>query len=840
MKYILSILLVFTISGSLFANQQLLNAVKSAKLNKIKDILTQGANIDITDKAGKTPVVIAAEYNRMDVVKLLLDTNANYGTRDNKGGTLMHIIAGKKGAANLDVLKKLLQMGADMNARDLKGISPAGRAIKNGCKDNFKAILDAGYFKDSVESEMPAVNFAYENGQADIAAMLIEKEADINRTNNKGESLIHLAVMKNDVKFITKLLGMNVNASKQDSEGRTPLLLAVEKNKRQAAMLLIEKGQDIKSVDIKGRTILHHLASQNNASDLIKKAIEAGIDVNSKDGSEKSPIFYSVSGNRQDNYKLLVEKGASVAAVDGEGKSLLMTAADNKNASMMALLLDAGAKVDGRDRSGKNIVHIVTGMKGGDAEKILTRLIQMKADINEADSSGKSPLMTAIDGKNVRMAKILIENGCEMKQQDKDGQTVLHYLASRSGFLDIMKQIISKGASVSVKDNSDRTPLCLSVMNNAVENADYLLSQGANANDTGPDRKPLVLIAFEKNQLEIFRMLAKKGASINIADSSGNPILITASEKNRTGFVTALLDGGCDVNSRDASQNTALIIAAAKGYSPIVKLLLDKNADANLKGANDDTALLRAIDGGHKGIIETLLSKGADMNAKDKNGVSSLHRAIISKSAAIFDLLLKKGADPNAVNNTGDTLIMQLAQTEAPKGKAKTTKEIKSAIETMKTLKKYNANLNQLNKFGDFALNMSRKKNNIEIMTALLDNGADVNIQDKNGNTVLKKAVLDYIFDYVATQKRGDDTKKMITFLLGKGAKIDMQDTRGRTALSDAVKNANKKNSDKVADIVQFLLTSRAKSDMQDKDGKTAADYANDSGITELRNLFVR
>lgn len=84
----------------------------------------------------------------------------------------------------------------------------------------------------------------------------------------------------------------------------------------------------------------------------------------------------------------------------------------------------------------------------------------------------------------------------------------------------------------------------------------------------------------------------------------------------------------------------------------------------------------------------------------------------------------------------------------------------------------------QMNKRGnnETALHKSVSKNNREITTGLIERNADIEIQDKNGNSPLIKAVMNY---------RGDaESLKIITLLISKGASLDSKNTLNNSARS--------------------------------------------------------
>ncbi len=86
-----------------------------------KKFLEQGVDPNVKNEAGKTPLHIAAMYGYRDIVELLLDHGADPNARDWGGQTPLHWVAG---SGYPDVIELLLERGADPNARDAHGNTP--------------------------------------------------------------------------------------------------------------------------------------------------------------------------------------------------------------------------------------------------------------------------------------------------------------------------------------------------------------------------------------------------------------------------------------------------------------------------------------------------------------------------------------------------------------------------------------------------------------------------------------------------------------------------------------------------------------------------------------------
>lgn len=82
----------------------------------ISEMISLGADVNIRDKYGQTPLIVASEYTKnIDVVRVLIESGAEIDARDNKGRTaLMYSVS----YCHFDIVKLLLDVGADIYIRD--------------------------------------------------------------------------------------------------------------------------------------------------------------------------------------------------------------------------------------------------------------------------------------------------------------------------------------------------------------------------------------------------------------------------------------------------------------------------------------------------------------------------------------------------------------------------------------------------------------------------------------------------------------------------------------------------------------------------------------------------
>ncbi len=126
---------------------------------------------------------------------------------------------------------------------------------------------------------------------------------------------------------------------------------------------------------------------------------------------------------------------------------------------------------------------------------------------------------------------------------------------------------------------------------------------------------------------------------------------------NDIGAVKDLIAAGADVNQKDKTYGfTPLMMALQSNYTSIAKMLISEGADIKIKGNNDATALLLAAMNSRE-MVEILLLKGADIKALSDNGSGVMTNCVMGiirgrVSIDLAEFLLSKGADIDEVNTT--------------------------------------------------------------------------------------------------------------------------------------------------------------------------------------------
>jgi ankyrin repeat protein len=142
------------------ASEALLSAVESNHLSRARELIDAGADINIRDSGGSTPLMRSVLYGFDELVALLLHSGAHVNLSDKIGKTALHYAAQ---AHREDVVRRLLEAGAEVNVQDIHGNSPLSNAV------------------------------FYSQGRGEVIRLLRESGADDNLPNKHGVTPVALA-----------------------------------------------------------------------------------------------------------------------------------------------------------------------------------------------------------------------------------------------------------------------------------------------------------------------------------------------------------------------------------------------------------------------------------------------------------------------------------------------------------------------------------------------------------------------------------------------------------------------------------------------------------------------
>jgi ankyrin repeat protein len=284
----------------------LLAAIHDGDRPKIQALLEQGAEANIADESGHSALMQAALY------------------------------------ADVDLMRQLLDRGADPNARARDGASPLIRSVH--AAEKFQLLLGRGAYVDN----MAMIVAARVPGAGRILESLLAHGGNA-RAEIQGYTALMAAAGNGDEEAVSGLLQHGAAARAQMANGYTALQgAAIDGNTRVVAMLL-DRGADPNVVckigltganietPVTGAAVMGHV-------DTLDQLIAHGGNVNIQGGQfEPTPLLLAATSGNVNTVRLLLAHGANANASDWEGRTPLDWAERSGAADISKLLRDAGA-----------------------------------------------------------------------------------------------------------------------------------------------------------------------------------------------------------------------------------------------------------------------------------------------------------------------------------------------------------------------------------------------------------------------------------------------------------------------------------------------------------------
>jgi ankyrin repeat protein len=193
-------------------------AVKDGRKNLVTILLDSKANLEATDRVGKTPLSVACEGKDLEMVTMLVAKGANVNSRDMIGGSPL-IWASAMG--NPESVEFLISKGADVNVVDSNGLTPLLWASSIGNPKTVESLIAAGAkvnIADTISGDT-ALMRAARTGKAEAVAALIKAGADVNAKNRVGMTAFMLAAGFGTMDKIEMLKAANADLAVTDVKG---------------------------------------------------------------------------------------------------------------------------------------------------------------------------------------------------------------------------------------------------------------------------------------------------------------------------------------------------------------------------------------------------------------------------------------------------------------------------------------------------------------------------------------------------------------------------------------------------------------------------------------------
>jgi len=291
-----------------------LNVVaKFGDLSDVEKILKRDIkSINAQDDEGMTPLACAIVQEQMDVARFLLDKGANPEIPNKNGLTPLELAASRPQTNGLLLCELLLAKGAQVNPTNKTDyrITPLDWAVSSDNIELVKLLLDHGADgKAKSDVGSTALHTAADRGDKEIAAMLIEHGADVNAKVTGGTTPLHEAAWAGRDEVIKLLLSKGAEVDPKRHDGLTPLISAADREHNSTVEILLANGADINAAMDNGDTALHSAIARGN-KEVVETLLAHGADMNLKNKAGETVLQFAAKCHQPAMVELLRKHGA--------------------------------------------------------------------------------------------------------------------------------------------------------------------------------------------------------------------------------------------------------------------------------------------------------------------------------------------------------------------------------------------------------------------------------------------------------------------------------------------------------------------------------------------------
>lgn len=353
-----------------------------------------------------------------------------------------------------------------------------------------------------------------------------------------------------------------------------------------------------------------------------------------------------------------------------------------------------------------------------------------------------------------------------------------------------------------------------------------------------------LFIAVDNAQGHIAEYFLKENFT-HVLEEERDDIMTHAVSNIMIDTIKLLVQRGFDVNDGEYIESSPLYTALVDHHQEIVDLLIRSGANINhqirLKTILHEVAEISYHNTIFPSVVDKVLKLGADVDAVDEDGYTPLFLALDGNNFYTARKLIAAGCDVNHVSGAGETPILICARQSVLNGmgvlldsnrvdlscRYKSNTAFYYAvhfddISLLKRLIEQGADINSQNKDNRTPLMRAIKRSKIETMQFLLENNANVNLVDSFNNTALHLASYSFVRHYCISN--------IIYLLMQKGCDINAKDNDGNTPLMLSFKH----NRDEQSTL--HLISYEQDFSIKNNTGKTALHYAAKDGNT-LRTM---
>jgi ankyrin repeat protein len=501
---------------------------------------------------------------------------------------------------------------------------------------------------------MTGLHWAAENGNPEIASILLESGADVEAVTRLGAYRpLHLAARRGDASVIQLLLDASADPEAESATG--------------------------------GVTPLHFAAASGRAAS-VQALIDHGVELDARESIwGQTPLMFAAATGRTEVIRLLLQVGAdpalTAAVIDMPSRDEFDRQDQQARRARMAETEPTVDRTREIRQGGTEQRQAASGSGGAPSEQDDLLLVQQRDRVNQPLShaqlvggyGGMTALLMAVRDGHASTAFALLDHGVEIDQVSAGDHTSPLLMALINGHFGLAMELFKRGADPTVASDAGATPLYI------VLNTEWI--------PKSRHPQPTHRLQQEVTYLDLMKAFLEAGVDPNVRltkqlwyTTFGDDYLRT----NRTGAtpfwraaygldlraMRLLIEYGADPNI--PTQKTAG--RSYRGRSEAQSDVLDPSGLPPVRVGGPGAWPIHAASGIgygegfaaniHRHVPESWVSSvhylieelGADVNARDHNGYTALHHAAARGDNELILYLVSQGADVSVVSRRGQTV----------------------------------------------------------------------------------------------------------------------------------------------------------------------------------------
>ncbi|EED16830.1 ankyrin repeat protein [Talaromyces stipitatus ATCC 10500] len=464
----------------------------------------------------------------------------------------------------------------DLNTQTGRSAPDIVKAAQSGARYDVERLLGNGHDIEEIHlhTRRNALMVAAHCGKDDIAALLVQNNAQLNRSDASGSTALHLAASRGHVSVVELLVMEAIDIEAETRLGRTALWVSANNGHWHTTHTLLESRAKVNARADNQMTALHVAARQGDV-EISRLLVSYGADIDARDASMMTALHYACEGGYVDVVELLLNNKADIDGAGSERKTPLICAAANGKLMVVQMLLRRKSKFRAVDEGGMTALHWAA--YNGHVDIVDYLASQSRSFLVLTNRQGRTPLHLAAMNSQFAVVELLARKNCVLYARCAAGLNALHY-ACKADSIEIVRLLLTYGVDIE---------------------SEIAVTQ----------QRPIHISAGE-GSVGLVRLLCEKGASLEARDAEGDRALCVATRHGHVAAVQTLLDFGSPLYLRSGvrSCDSPLCLAAKGGHLPVVALLIRSGAPVLSKDELGWTPFRYAACYGHPEILEAILA----------------------------------------------------------------------------------------------------------------------------------------------------------------------------------------------------------------------------------------